>query len=434
MKKLDQELNDWNKRYDKTHMEEARLEDAVEFGFHQATKQQPKRKHKVMWPVLSAIVALLLFFSGVRVSPAFAEKISEVPGMEKIVQLIQGDQGKRAAIDANHFQPLGITQQKGDLTLTVEGVIRDNYGMVIFYSLEAEGDHRNLLLKNPMLTAGNGDELPVSSISYSGGHVKENDNMRMMEVYTQDGMKGVEDFRLVMEGSGIIDGSFVSEEFTITFEALNEAESKEYQVDETVSVEGEQFIIESVTVHPLRTAIKVREHPDNQTEMLSIEDLELRGKDGEIWTSIGNGISASGGPENDAITFYLQSNYFEDPESLTLAFSKVMVVEPEKVYMEIDLEQEEIIYQPSDFAELTYASESGFEVVIDEEVAESVGFSTIIDQKGNQLDISSQKMEDLMEGPKTIYTFLEDEAEGPVRIEFSRYPHWVEKEVEINLK
>ncbi|SFJ74745.1 protein of unknown function [Halobacillus dabanensis] len=434
MKKLDQEINEWKKRYDKIHMEEARLEDAVEFGFHQATKQQPKRKYKVMWPVLSAIAVLLLFFGSVRVSPAFAEKISQVPGMEKIVQLIQGDQGKRAAIDANHFQPLGITQQKGDLTLTVEGVIRDNYGMVIFYSLEAEGDHRNLLLKNPMFTAGNGDELPASSVSYSGGHVKENDNMRMMEVYTQDGMKGIEDFRLAMEGSGIIDGSFVSEEFSITFEAPNEAESKEYQVDETVSIEGEQFIVESVTVHPLRTAIKVREHPDNQTEMLSIEDLELRGEDGEVWTSISNGVSATGGPENDAITFYLQSNYFEDPKSLTLAFSKVMVVNPEKEYMEIDLEQEEIIYQPSDFAELTYASEATFEVVMDEEVAESIGFSSIKDQYGDSLDMASQQTEMSMEGPKTIYTQLDEEAEGPVRIEFSRYPEWVEKEVEINLK
>lgn len=434
MKKLDQELDDWKEVYDKKHMDEARLEDAVELGFHQATKQQPKSKRKVLWPILSAIAALLLFFGGVRVSPAFAEKISQVPGMEKIVQLIQGDQGKQAAIDANHFQPIGITQQKGDLTLTVEGIIRDNYGIVLFYSLEAEGDHRNLLLKDPKLTAGNGEELPARSISYGNGDLEEDDNMRMMEVYTQNGMKGIEEFRLTTEGSGIIDGSFFKEDFSITFDAPNEAESKEYMVEETVSMEGEKFIVESVTVHPLRTAIKVREHPDNQTEMLSIEDLELRGEDKEIWTSISNGVSASGGPENDAITFYLQSNYFEDPESLTLAFSKVMVVEPEKEYMKIDLEQEEIIYQPSDFAELTHASPSAFEVVMDEEVAESIGFSTFIDKNGNRLDMASQQTETRLEGPKTIYTFLDEEVEGPIRVEFSRYPHWVEKEVEINLK
>lgn len=163
--------------------------------------------------------------------------------------------------------------------------------------------------------------------------------MQMMEVYTQGDVIDVAEFSFTISGSGVIQETFIEEDFQFTFEATNDAESKVYELEETVSMEGERFIAESVTIHPLRTGVKVREHPDNTKELLSIEGLELKGEGGEVWSSISNGVSASGGPENDAITFYLQSNYFDKPETLSLSFSKVMVVDPEQQYMELDLQK-----------------------------------------------------------------------------------------------
>ncbi|SDP29797.1 DUF4179 domain-containing protein [Halobacillus aidingensis] len=434
MSKLDRELTNWKEMYDQVHTEDEQLDEAVDLGFHQATKRPTRRLRKFAWPVLTAVAALFLLFGGVRVSSAFAEKVSQVPGMENIVQLIQGDKSKQAAIDADHFQPLGITEEKGDLTLSLEGVIRDDYGMVIFYTLEAVGEHRNLRLGTPKLTTGAGEELPPKSVSYNGRELEENKDMQMMEVYTQEGMGGIENFHLSISGSGIIDGSFVKEEFAVSFTAKNDAQSKEYTLEETVSIEGEQFVIENVTIHPLRTAIKVREHPENETELLSIEDLELKGENGEVWSGVNNGVTASGGPENDEMTFYIQSNYFEQPESLALTFSKVMVADQEKEYMEIDLESEKILYQPGEIAELTEASTSAFEMKFDEEVSQNIGFSSVKDEKGDTLHPSSQQVHSLVEGPKTVHTFFDEAVKGPIRIDFSSYPHWLEKEIKIPLE
>ncbi|WP_394219418.1 DUF4179 domain-containing protein [Halobacillus trueperi] len=434
MSKLDRELNEWKKMYDQVHMENEQLDNAVELGFHQASKQPARRYRKVGWPVFAAIAALMLFFGGVRVSPAFAEKVSQVPGMDRIVQLIHGDKSKQAAMDADHFQPLDITDKKGDLTFSVEGVIRDDYGIVIFYTLEAAGEHRNLKLGTPNLTTGGGEELPPKSVSYNSKEINENRDVQMMEVYTQEKMSDIQDFHLSISGSGVIDGSFIKENFDVSFTAENDARSKVYDLEETVSMEGEQFIVENVTIHPLRTAIKVREHPDNETELLSIEDLELKGENGEVWAGINNGVTASGGPDNDALTFYIQSNYFDQPETFKLTFSKVMVVDPENEYMKIDLKSEEILYQPGDIAELREASPSAFEIEFHEEVSQSIGFSSVKDEKGNTLYPSSQQVESVMEGPKKVHTFLDEDVQGPIRIDFSSYPHWLEKKIEIPLE
>ena len=133
-------------------------------------------------------------------------------------------------------------------------------------------------------------------------------------------------------------------------------ESKRYALNEEVIVNGQSMTIEDVTISPVRTAIQVRFDPENTMKIFGFEDLQIVDEKGKEWSSIANGTTAfSDGEKPNVVTYYLQSNYFENPKHLYLEFGKLMAMEKEEAYLLIDTDKREILKQPKDarFSNLT---------------------------------------------------------------------------------
>ena len=65
---------------------------SVRNGFEKA-KQEKKRKRIItqrsLWSVAMVALLFIAFVASINVSPAFANKVSAIPGMERVVALVQ---------------------------------------------------------------------------------------------------------------------------------------------------------------------------------------------------------------------------------------------------------------------------------------------------------------------------------------------------------
>lgn len=83
---------------------------------------------------IASILTLVVFFSMIRMSPAFASYISAIPGMDYIVDLIQWNKGLQSAVDNEFIQNINVSDEHQGIVFTVNDIIVDNTSMVVFYS------------------------------------------------------------------------------------------------------------------------------------------------------------------------------------------------------------------------------------------------------------------------------------------------------------
>src|SRR5690606_33921402 len=100
------------------------------------------------------------------------------------------------------------------------------------------------------------------------------------------------------------------------------AEGKVYELDRTVTVDVQKLTIQSITVHPLKVAVKIKEDPENTMDILQYEDLRIEDGDGEVWSRITNGMTATQ-DENGTDLYFLQSNYFEQPDLMVFRMNRM---------------------------------------------------------------------------------------------------------------
>lgn len=92
--------------YDTMPVPDTATSRAVQAGIQQASR---KRKTRLRWLTssISAAALILLFTGCIRVSPAFASFVEQLPGMEGVVNLIRQDKGLMMAIDQSLLQKSG---------------------------------------------------------------------------------------------------------------------------------------------------------------------------------------------------------------------------------------------------------------------------------------------------------------------------------------
>lgn len=127
---LEERLNVRKTEYETIPVPDAAFQ-AVQSGIRQAAR---KRKSRLRWYMssISAAALILLFTGCIRVSPAFASFVEQLPGMEGVVSMIRQDKGLMMAIDQSLLQKVGVTDEHDGASVTVEGIITDESRMVIF--------------------------------------------------------------------------------------------------------------------------------------------------------------------------------------------------------------------------------------------------------------------------------------------------------------
>jgi len=411
------------------------LDGAILQGFERAKLEQVKIKKRRIRKYSILVVAALLLITlatSIRVSPAFANAVGSLPGMERIVSLIQFDKGFTAAVENNYYQEIGISQSQKDATLTIDGVVADEERMLIFYTtknLEGSGEMR---AQRIWMYGEAGKELPIGGISYGNDNKSESDSSLYHGTIDMSFQEKLKESKFEIKMS--FEDDHEKYDFNLKFEIEPAKDSgKTIHVNKTVSIEGQKITVKEITITPLRVAIHIQKDPANTMKIFEIKDLALKNEKGELWTSTKNGLLASHLSEDEQI-LYLESNYFDQFKKLTLTMSKVQAMPKEESYILVDTKNKKILKQPSEnyFSSIDVVDQNQ-QLVLQSTVPEVFQyelFTTYIDATGKEFHInmwSGDSREKMLKLPEATYT-------NPLKLPFSYYPRWIEEEVEIELE
>ena len=137
-------------------------------------------------------------------------------------------------------------------------------------------------------------------------------------------------------------------EFTIPFSLEKPiAKTKNYAINEEMSFEGQNITVKSISISPLRTGITIAVAPDNDMRILGFDDLRLLDENAEEWSTITNGVTATGDLMDGEATYFMQSNYFREPKKLTLQVGEVKALPKGQDYIEVEFAQRKVLHKPS---------------------------------------------------------------------------------------
>ena len=421
-------------RLEQVEIPEIELQDAIQQGLLQAKAKKRKRK-RMVWMSTVAAILMLTFVTSIRVSPAFASAVASIPGMERFVHLIQFDKGLEAIIENDYFEPIGVSQAKDDMTLTVDGIIIDETGAEIFYTLASPHslEHSSfkeieLLNNGKKLEASYGYDLP----NQEDDPTRKTDHISF--VFVEPEKFNSNEFELTLQ----VEVANKTTDFHVPFTTKNQIKNgKVFAVNKEVIMDHQKIRVKEIIVYPLRVAVTMEFDNQNDMEILQFEDMRIEDENGEVWSSIQNGIGAFGSAGDNVRTYFLQSNYFKQPKELYFKFDKVQALPKEEKYLLIDFSKKEVLKQPSQGkVKVTDIQDHSFKVEyapIRENHSYSI-FSQGVNAKGETVNIPSLMTSS---GLETEYAEAVLDAKGiinPVKIDFIAYPNYLDGSVTIQIK
>lgn len=384
----EQRLLKFKKEYEKVELPIEQGDEAILSGFMKAKREKSllKKKQKRLLGLAIAAIIIVSFITSIRISPTFANALTSIPGMEWMIGFIEQDKGFSAIIENDYYQKVDVSETKGDLTLTIDGVIMDESGINVFYTLKSTNPLTGGEIKYINLL--NKEEFPEHTRSYN--------------VYFPDDIQN--EFQDMVE----------------------------YQF---VEIENQKITIEEIIVYPLRIGVKVAVDPTNTKEILGFEDMRLEDENGEVWTSIANGTVNRTLSKHEKM-YYLQSNYFEKPKELYLRVNKLMAIDKEDAVVIVDTEANRLVKSPKDgklkLGE-TSKAQAEFFMVSDSEDMYTI-FDEPIDATGKELSIPSTEFYN-HENKKYWNMFFENsEYKNPLQMKLTFYPNYIEGDVKIEVK
>ncbi|WP_227396890.1 DUF4179 domain-containing protein [Jeotgalibacillus aurantiacus] len=413
-------LNEYKNKIQRLEIPEEKLEGAIFEGIRLAKKK--KRSSKWMLPAVAAAVFLITFIMTVRVSPVMAGHIASIPGMERIVELIRYDRGLQSAVDNEYMEPIGVSRSIDGVKVTIDSAIYDEYGLVLFYTIELDEAKENFNVW-PTNIAGP-DGLSMLASSSGPGLDASNDNKTytgMWNLIFEDKTE-LNDFTIEFE----IDEETLSIPVSLTGEPL---ETKQFDLNQVVVVEEQKVNIQNIKITPIRAIVELEALDENDLKLLTFENMKMVNEDGDEWGKVSNGVYSTGD------NLLLQSNYFEMPEELYLMLGEIQVIDKDESSLIIDTEQKKIIKKPENFPfEITSIERKLIEIEKSGKEFPYGLFSQAIDANGNKVDISRSGIR-YSAGEVSMFdmSFETVDYENPISLEFQFYPQWIESNEKIKI-
>ncbi len=436
----EEKLNELRKQLEHVEIPQGEVDGAILQGMERAKREKQVRRtkrKKGLWTLAVSALVLITLVTSIRVSPAFANAVGSIPGMEKIVSLIQFDKGITAAIENDYYQVIGVSQTKDQITLTIDGVILDESGMNIFYILHSSHSLEKVNLKG--FTLENNEEIPPSSFSYANMHDGEQKNeyrdridYHFQEPFTFKDLSFTFNLEVSLNGKDTA--------FSLPFEIPeNVKPSIKHDLNQVVEIEGQKFTIQEVTIHPLRVGVKISFDPKNSKKILQFEDMRLEDENGEVWGSIVNGASGRVVSDTEKI-YYLQSNYFEKPKELFLHINKLQALDKDEAVVIINTEENELLKSPKDGnLDLGDTNKSRADLFINEMKDDDFNFdlaSSVKDANGKLIGTPSVSMYYDSEKNENHWSieFESTDYKNPLHLELFAYPNFIEGDVKVEIK
>ncbi|WP_096153536.1 MULTISPECIES: DUF4179 domain-containing protein [Bacillus] len=434
----EKKLHEMKDKIDKVEVP-SNIDEYILKGMHQAKEKKRTFHSSFRWGAIAASVLLLIMFTSIKVSPTFAGYVSSIPGMQKIVELMRNDKGMISIIENEYLQIIDTTVEENGVKLTIDAIIVDEDRAFLYYTIETDKSYREVILSEARFTDKEGNELPLSSGVYSHGNVEKNtpisgelllaypvENQLPSEIILHTGVKADGVDVLISQGIPI----------TIDYEKFS-AIKKVYEVNETVAIEGQKILVEKVEIRPTRIAVSILYDELNTHKIFAFDNIRLMDEKGEIWTEQTASISFFETDPN-RFTLYFESNYFAEPKELYLEFSSVRALPKDEVELVVDIEQEEIIQQPSDnrFISVTTSfKDIVFEYQSDDSLAQgAILSSTYVDANGTEFRSSFFHSGDRLNNIREIGFELFSEAKSPLTFTITDYPNRLKGDVGLKLK
>ncbi|WP_339189006.1 DUF4179 domain-containing protein [Paenibacillus sp. FSL R5-0490] len=381
---LEERLNARKTEYETMPVPDSAAYQAVESGIRQAAR---KRKSRLRWYMssISAAAFILLFTGCIRVSPAFASFVEQLPGMEGIVSMIRQDKGLMMAIDKSLLQQVGVTDEHDGASLTVEGIITDESRMVIFYTMKGMKDPEKGGYDIDLLDE-NGKDLPVG-FSYSSPKPASESGVYedKIDVSFTESLPPQELTVVFKER-----GKEPNNKWKVTFpvdHSLTKGMKKIIPVNQTMTVDGQRIHVKQAILYPTRLVLDIEYDRNNTKTIFNIRDLHLVDEQGRAWRTDSSSISGSGS------SVFFESMYFSTPKKLTLQGSGLSAVDKEELVISIDPSSGEIQGGPSSL-KLLQSTVQGKNLILEFSIADAqnatsgLSFTNIEDSKGNPFDIN----------------------------------------------
>lgn len=413
-----------------------KAEEAILSGILKAKqeKNRAKKKQKRLIGLAIAAIIIISFVTSIRISPTFANALSSIPGMEWLIGYIEQDKGYSAIIENDYYQKVDVSETKGDLTLKINGVIIDESGINIFYTLQSTKSLTGGKIKDVNLF--NKEEFPEHAQSNNVLFPDDIENEFQGKVEYQFVKPfSFKELKFNFEFITVIDNREIK--FLIPFE-LKENVKKQitYPINQVVEVENQKMTIEEMIVYPLRIGVKVAFDPANTKEILGFEDMRLENENGEVWSSIANGVVNTTLSKYEKM-YYLQSNYFEKPKDLYLRINKLMAIDKEEAMVIVNTETNTLINNPKDERlKLGKTSKTQVEFSMDSNSKEDPKdlFSTAIAADGKELSISKIESRSSHKEISWILSFDNIMYKNPLKLELAAYPNYIKGNIKVKLK
>lgn len=435
-KKVEDKLIAWKKKIDEKDVPHKKLDDAILTGFNRIKNENSSLKFN--YKVVLGLTALFLFLVGCVATIWLVNP-----------ELLADNKGLQDAMNHEYYQEINETQTVNGIEVTIQGVIADEKGFALFYTIETDEKYQALSMDHFEIMDVLGNEIEWSSMSYGTPNFSEKGTKKFegkIEVFSVNGLSNfdfITSFELRPQSVEGVENNISGELFKIPF-SIDEkkiAPKVEYSLNNEVLLGKQKILFEKMIIYPLRAELMIDIDEMNSKKVLDFPDLKMVNEAGEKRGKIINGTNMSFlNEEGNKQVIYLQSNYFIDSEELYLSLSKIQALDKDELDVVVDIDEKKIVQQPNskkftDFnvrgRHLEFTMKHGEEFPFGP-------FAYVLDEKGNEMDVLSSGMSQYHDGGNIGKYFIEikglSKMTGRLVLPLSFYPEWVEAQEEIRIK
>lgn len=421
----------------------AALDEAVLRGMARAGRTGRRRARRTA-TATSAALLLVLLFGLLRVSPAFAAAVAELPGMSGLVSLVAGDKGLEGAVRNDFVQPVNAGDSHDGVTFTVTGIIADDTRLNVFYTVKLSEKMDHLPYDRPR--AYDADTGKPLQASYSSGSSGSNGDLRSefqerMDISLAAGTEMPERIKLSIGLTAYSQDMTWNATFPIDkarFDGLSET----IPLEQTIVVQGQRIRFTRAVVHPTSIEVDAEFDEANAMKIFWLGDLRIVTDAGEELRSYGS-TSVS----LNKVTLRFESAFFSKPKHLTLEGARIMALDKSKLELKLDLANQRIVQAPDDQVSLISAEKSGagrvsvrLGVKTDtdrDHYSFSIVDGTFHDAAGREFQIGGYRTSSTNGTDGIVTTFdamLDQPYTNPLTFRITDYPSWIEQPFQVKLK
>ncbi|NIK79956.1 hypothetical protein FHS15_005130 [Paenibacillus castaneae] len=422
------------------------LNEAIQKGLEQGKRRasRGRRKRLSLSMSISAVCIMLVITAFVRVSPAFANMVKDIPGFSGFVEFIQSDKSLLSAVENEFIQPINLSAEKNGFKFTVDGILADDQRLVILYTAEGSGINGNTGFLKYELKTGDGADVEASIMS---SHYPSQDDA--------DSSVPIHDYLDILMGDGIpmperiqfsllLGEEWLKVEFPIDHERFA-GMREDISIDQHFEVGGQRFTVKNAIITPLQVSLTFEADPNNDKHANHFINMALVDEKGRRYET-----NTGFGDLNPSLTRHFKSSYFERPKKLTLVADGLHLSD-RNLSITVDTDKMETISSPQNKLKLISKEQTaeGYELKFDlEELDETNKYlvytlfkhdGTFKDASGNSHPIlgNSGTSAEWGTGDSKItyyYRIPKADYKQPLTFDIEQYPGYVMEPVRVPIK